>query len=477
MLQENRTRLIVDLDDIRAFDQKLADDLMARPVDFHAAFEAALNHTVHKIDPGLASKVKEGTVFHIGYEGSFGERHTTPRTLNSNHLCQLVCVEGIATKVSLVRPKVVRSVHYCPKTNKTVTREYRDATSLVGLPTGAAYPTKDDHGNTLQTEFGLSVYKDHQTLNIQENPEHAPMGQIPCSSRVILDAELTDSCKPGDRVQIIGIYRALAASGKGSSATSGVFRTAILATNVRVLTKGVEGATMTEEDVKHVKKVAKKKDIFNRLTRSVAPSIYGHEFIKKAVVLQLLGGVEKNLENGTHLRGDINILMVGDPSTAKSQILRYVLELAPLAINTTGRGSSGVGLTAAVTTDPETRERRLEAGAMVLADRGIVCIDEFDKMSEIDRVAIHEVMEQQTVTIAKAGIHASLNARCSVVAAANPIYGNYDHSQGVTRNINLPDSLLSRFDMLFIVLDQSNTKACIFFVMRFMFFKLFVYRP
>ncbi|KAI9883082.1 MAG: hypothetical protein M1823_005154 [Watsoniomyces obsoletus] len=457
MLNRGTRRLIVSLDEIRAHNRELADGILQRPFDYVAAFDQALKDIVSTIPNRPAHETADDTMYYCAYVGSFGEYSCNPRTLSSSHLNHLVSLEGIVTKCSLVRPKVVKSVHYNEKKNMFHFREYKDQTMTAnGTATSSVYPQEDDEGNPLVTEYGYCTYRDHQTISIQEMPERAPAGQLPRGVDVIMDDDLVDRVKPGDRIQLVGIYRSLGNRNAGSG--SSTFRTLIMANNIIALSSksggGVAQATITDTDIRNINKISKKKNVFELLSQSLAPSIYGHDHIKKAILLMLLGGMEKNLENGTHLRGDINILMVGDPSTAKSQLLRFVLNTAPLAIATTGRGSSGVGLTAAVTSDKETGERRLEAGAMVLGDRGVVCIDEFDKMSDIDRVAIHEVMEQQTVTIAKAGIHTTLNARCSVIAAANPIYGQYDPHKDPHRNIALPDSLLSRFDLLFVVTDD-----------------------
>ena len=476
--KKNLSRVTIDINRMRESDPSLVKMVLKNPLKIIPLMEKKLD----EISTGFkGEKVQSNTIqskkeekMHLNLQGMLGTHLVSPRGLTAELTNQYVGVQGIVTRISEVRSKLIYSVHYCEETKKGNIKEYNDqmkiaeSTNTYGQPLNGnfevgkasgfmnnAIPQRDINHNPLTLEYGHSKFKNNQTILLQEPPERTPLGQLPRSVEVILEGDLVDKVKPGDRIQVNGVFKTISTM---STNTSGSVKTVLIGTNIQTLNNDIQQNEFTGEDLKRIRELSKQRNVFDVLANSIAPGIYGHQDIKRALVLQLLGGNETNLEDGTHLRGDINVLMIGDPSTAKSQFLRYMLNTAPNAINTTGKGSTGVGLTAAVVIDRDLGERHLEAGAMVLGDRGIVCIDEFDKMNELDRVAIHEVMEQQTVTIAKAGIHVSLNARCSVLAAANPIYGQYQSQLSASRNIGFPDSLLSRFDLCFIVLDEHSSE-------------------
>lgn len=452
-ISNSEFRVLLELSELRKAQPGLDQRVLQAPVKYIIPFEEALLNFFGETNQKAAKTLKQP--LRLDIDGSFGRNHVTPRGITPASIGMLMCVEGIVTKCGLSQPKLLQSMHVRKDIDDghVEQRDHRDATSLVGQTNTSGMPKQDADGNDLQMDIALSVYKDSQSFTIQEAPENSPPGQIPRTVQVICDGDLADKAKPGDRVQVIGVYRSFPPP--VSDYTTGIFPAKLVATSIKAIKELIEPQYVSQ-DVTNIRKIGQREDTFKLLARSFAPAICGHQQVKEGLLLQMVGGTEKNLSNGTHLRGDINVLMVGDPSCGKSQMLRFVMNTAPLAISTTGRGSSGVGLTAAMIRDAGTREFQLEAGAMVLADRGVICIDEFDKMGMNDRVAIHEAMEQQCVTIAKAGMHVTLNSRCSVLAAANPIYGNFDPSLDLAKNIGLPDSLLSRFDLVFVVRDVTT---------------------
>ena len=288
---------------------------------------------------------------------------------------------------------------------------------------------------------------------------------MPRTFVLTVDRELTDMVTPGNRVTIVGIL-GIVQQTMGGQGASGQSNRGVNKSYIRVMgiqsetnkdgmpsTVGFAMPNISQEDEEKIVAMSRQPDIYDKISKSIASAIYGHEDIKKSIACLLFGGSPKKLPDGMCLRGDINVLLLGDPSVAKSQFLKFVERVAPIAVYTSGKGSSAAGLTAAVIKDPATGEFQLEGGAMVLADGGVVCIDEFDKMDPKDRVAIHEAMEQQTISIAKAGITTILNSRTSVLAAANPLYGRYDDLKHAAEQIDFQSSILSRFDSIFIVKD------------------------
>ncbi|KAI5300907.1 MCM DNA helicase complex subunit [Ascosphaera atra] len=376
----------------------------------------------------------------------------TLRQLRQSHLNCLVRVSGVVTRRTGVFPQLKYVMFTCTKCGMTLGPFTQDSNAEVKISFCQNCQSRGPFNlNSERTE-----YRNYQKMTLQESPGTVPSGRLPRQREVILLADLIDMAKPGDEVEITGIYRNHYDGQLNNRNGFPVFATILEANHIVKSHDQLAGFHLTEEDERQIRALSKDPRIVDRIVKSIAPSIYGHEDIKTAVALSLFGGVSKQVPGKMSIRGDINVLLLGDPGTAKSQVLKYIEKTAHRAVFATGQGASAVGLTASVRRDPLTSEWTLEGGALVLADRGTCLIDEFDKMNDQDRTSIHEAMEQQTISISKAGIVTTLQARCAIVAAANPIGGRYNGSIPFSQNVELTEPILSRFDILCVVRDTVN---------------------
>jgi len=371
------------------------------------------------------------------------------RNIRQVHLNTMIRIGGVVTRRSGVFPQLQQVKYDCNKCGTVLGPFFQN--SYAEVKVGSCPECQSKGPFTVNIE--QTIYRNYQKLSLQESPGIVPAGRLPRYKEVILLNDLIDCARPGEEIEVTGTYTNNFDMSLNTKNGFPVFATVVEANYVTKKQDLFSAYKLTDEDKAEIEKLSKDPRIGERIIKSIAPSIYGHEDIKTGIALAIFGGQEKNVKGKHRLRGDINVLLLGDPGTAKSQFLKYVEKTAQRAVYTTGKGASAVGLTAAVHKDPVTREWTLEGGALVLADRGVCLIDEFDKMNDQDRVSIHEAMEQQSISISKAGIVTSLQARCSVIAAANPIGGRYDSSKTFAQNVELTDPILSRFDVLCVVKD------------------------
>jgi len=482
--------ITIDLDDVAQFDEDLADNIREnarrynllvgdvieallpdykdgeREVPARDALDVFIKHR-HLMDAntqqaGGAQPPPRNSFppelmrrFEVYFKVRTDDKIVPIRDVKATCIGKLINVKGIVTRATEVKPLMQVATYTCDQCGAETYQPVASTSFMPQINCPGEDCRVNRSGGRLTLQSRGSKFTKFQELRIQEHSDAVPTGHIPRTITVYARGDNTRQATPGDHVMVAGVYLPIKKDGFKAMTSGLLSETYVEAHRIAKLSKSADDEMDDEEISPEELKELTEKDFYNKLSSSIAPEIYGMDDVKKALLLLLVGGVDRN-PAGMKIRGNINICLMGDPGVAKSQLLAYIDRLAPRSQYTTGRGSSGVGLTAAVMKDPLTGEMTLEGGALVLADQGICCIDEFDKMDEGDRTAIHEVMEQQTISIAKAGIMTSLNARVSILAAANPAYGRYNVKKSIEDNVQLPAALLSRFDLLWLLADHSD---------------------
>src|SRR3989338_4205285 len=439
-VRKGRKVVFVNFDDLASTSPMLAEAIMSSPEEMLQLLETALEET------GLIK------IPRIRFNNLPETQKVKIRTIRANHLNKLIFFEGLVRQASEVRPQVVNAKFECPSCGTVI--------SVLQIEKKFREPSRCSCGRKGAFRLISKIMVDAQRLVIEESPESLTGGEQPRRMNVFLNEDMVEpimeeKTTPGSKVRVLGILKEVPVP-LPSGSISTRFDLAIEANNVIPLETTYEELDITEEDERQIQELAEDPEVFRKLRESIEPSIWGYGEIKEALVLQMFGGVRKVSEDKTVSRGDIHLFLIGDPGVAKSITLKFISNIAPKGRYIVGKAATGAGITATVVKDEFLKGWSLEAGAMVLPNKGVICIDEIEKMDATDRSAMHEALEQQTVTISKANVQATLSAQTSVLAAGNPKYGRFEPLQSITQQIDLPPALINRFDLIFILRDLPN---------------------